>query len=367
MKHFYYILPLFIVLTCCFGQGTKPLTDNDTAKAKKADTAKAQALDCRLPDSIGCKRIRAMLQDSKGNMWIGTEANGVFKYDGKSITRFTTKEGLLHDWVAEITEDKEGNIWFDCHNGICRYDGKSFTSFTDGQGPRNYNYGSRLEYKPDCVWIGNRNGVWCYDGVSLTNFIIHPASYKDSVNNMNRPYSVYCLLEDKQGNLWMGTEQMGVCRYDGKSFTYYTEKGLNKGAVRSILQDKAGNIWFGSNGGGVCVYDGKSFTNFSEQKGLSKNLAKAQLEDSLQKLNRVWSVTEDNAGNIWFGTIDEGAWRYDGKALTSISEKDGLPSDSLWTISHDKTGNTWLGSVGKGVFKYDGKSFTTLALKATIN
>src|SRR5687767_4799095 len=58
---------------------------------------------------------------------------------------------------------------------------------------------------------------------------------------------VYSLLKDKSGNLWIGSLNGGVSKYDGKSFTYFTEKeGLSNNEVRNILEDKTGNLWFGT-------------------------------------------------------------------------------------------------------------------------
>ena len=74
-------------------------------------------------------------------------------------------------------------------------------------------------------------------------------------------------------------------------------------------------------------------------------------------LARVWTIAEDKTGNLWFGTIDAGAWRYDGKSLTNFTVKDGLGSNAIWTIYKDKAGNLWFGTDGGGVCKYDGKSF----------
>jgi ligand-binding sensor domain-containing protein len=361
-----YNLLLLVLIASCNGQGKTHLPDNCAADSKTTTAGQSQRPDCCMPDSMARKYIRAIVQDKNGNIWIGTNGDGVYRYDGKSAAHFTKKEGLFDNRVSNIIEDNTGQIWFDSPHGICRYDGKTFTGFTDEQGPRNYDYGSTLEYKSGSVWFGNYNGVWRHDGQALTNFTIHPASYKDKPNSTDKPYSVYSILEDKDGNLWFGTEKMGVCRYDGKSFTWFTEKGLDYGAVRGIFQDKAGNIWFGTNGGGVCLYNGKSFINFSEEKGLSKNLAKAELEDETQKLNRVWSVAEDNTGNIWFGTIDEGVWRYDGKSMVNFTVKDGLASNEIWTVCNGKSGNIWFGTNGEGVSRYDGKSFTSFQLKPTV-
>ena len=77
---------------------------------------------------------------------------------------------------------------------------------------------------------------------------------------------VWSLLEDRDGNLWIGT-QNGVSMYNGGSFTHFTKKeGLSGNAVRSILEDRDGNLWFGTYGRGVSKYNGETFTHFTEKE-----------------------------------------------------------------------------------------------------
>ena len=69
-------------------------------------------------------------KDKDGNLWFGiTGGNGVFRYDGKVFTPFTTQDGLFNNHVGSILEDKNGNIWFGTEGGVCRYDGKAFNYF----------------------------------------------------------------------------------------------------------------------------------------------------------------------------------------------------------------------------------------------
>jgi ligand-binding sensor domain-containing protein len=72
------------------------------------------------------------LEDKKGNIWLSTDKNGVFSYDGKTFKNFTTKDGLVNDSVKSILEDKNGNVWFGTRGfGLSRYDGSTFTSFSE--------------------------------------------------------------------------------------------------------------------------------------------------------------------------------------------------------------------------------------------
>jgi ligand-binding sensor domain-containing protein len=68
---------------------------------------------------------------------------------------------------------------------------------------------------------------------------------------------IRCFLNDKAGNLWLGTTGEGVYRYNGNTFAQFTElDGLSNNNVWCILEDKAGMIWFGTTDG-PCYYDGK--------------------------------------------------------------------------------------------------------------
>jgi len=99
--------------------------------------------------------------------------------------------------------------------------------------------------------------------------------------------------------------------YDGKSFVHFTEKeGLSNNYVWSILEDQSGNLWFGTNGGGVSKYDGKSFVHFTEKEGLSSNYAMSILEDKSGPQQGIWVSTEKGLSLI---KIDE----------TPLTEKQG--------------------------------------------
>jgi hypothetical protein len=113
--------------------------------------------------------------------------------------------------------------------------------------------------------------------------------------------------------------------------------------IRTIREDRAGNIWFATFGGPI-RYDGKSFTNFSEEVGLAKT--------------RVFSLLEARSGALWFGSITGGASRFDGKSVTKFTAKDGLANNDVVWIFEDRDANIWF-ATGAGVSRYDGKAMTT--------
>ena len=187
----------------------------------------------------------------------------------------------------------------------------------------------------------------------------HPKLIKNLGNG-----NVQCGLQDRAGNLWFGTSDNGLYKYDGKSFRQFlVADGLNSNSVNDILEDKDGKIWIGTKDG-ICVYNGKTFTNI--QIPLPKDLPPNK--NKFYQTQIVHDMMQDKAGKLWFATID-GVYVYDGKSFTlfPIDEAaNGFMSsnDKAERILEDKAGNIWLGGrTNEGVFRYDGKSITNFKLK----
>ncbi|NII29161.1 hypothetical protein HB364_29045 [Pseudoflavitalea sp. X16] len=170
--------------------------------------------------------------------------------------------------------------------------------------------------------------------------------------------NVQCGLQDKAGNLWFGTTENGLYKYDGKSFRQFlVADGLISNNIFSILEDKEGKIWIGTYSG-LCLYDGKTFATI--QIPLRKKLPPNQF----RKTQHVFSIMQAKSGKLWFATIDD-VYIYDGKSFTPFIITDTLGG---WRyvehILEDKAGNMWFGGRGvKGVYRYDGKSVININLK----
>lgn len=213
--------------------------------------------------------VFSIMQAKSGKLWFAT-IDGVYIYDGRSFTPFIIDEGAMgymstNNNAEHILEDKAGNIWFGGRGteGVFRYDGKSVTNlklkelFQNGSKPKAHNWAwPQLQDKNGNIWFSNWGGVYRYDGKSFTSF-----TKKDGLSGD----MVARIIEDKKGNLWFGGA--GLSRYDGKFFTRFTTKdGLANLGVWSILEDKTGNLWVGTRETGLYLYDGKTFITYSEYK-----------------------------------------------------------------------------------------------------
>jgi signal transduction histidine kinase/ligand-binding sensor domain-containing protein len=208
---------------------------------------------------------------------------------------------------------------------------------------------STLEDKNGNIWIGTKTGVSRYDGNSFTHF----TSEEEGIAG-----NVVSIMEDKNGFLWFGTKGGGAYMYDGVSFARFSRfEGLESRNIHSIIEDKAGNIWFGTGGAGAVMYKGpnessnkSTITYFTEKEGLINNYVR--------------SILEDKHGNIWFAT-DGGVSMYDGASkpqgkacFTNFTQKDGIGINRVDCILEDKSGNLWFGKSGGGVTKYNGQNLT---------
>ena len=213
-------------------------------------------------------------------------------------------------------------------------------------------------------------------------------------------------FQDSKGNLWFGTLEKGVAKFDGKNLKYLTTKdGLPSNRITNVIEDDLGNLWFGT-GAGISKFDGKIFTNFSEKDGLCSDMVSNLFIDSKgnfwigtwsgvckfdgtqfekfpipypnieTKINpdtKDWitSISEDKKGNIWFGRDGYGASKFNGNSFVHFTTKEGLNSNNVQSIAGDKEGNIWIGTrVGEkdnadtnkrfgkgGLNKYDGDKF----------
>jgi ligand-binding sensor domain-containing protein len=297
-----------------------------------------------------------IFEDTKDNLWFGTVSDGAVRYDGKTLTYFSTKDGLCDNTVAGIAEDKDGNMWFGTHNGISKYDGKTFTTFAETKG---HISGCKILIdSKGQIWVGTTEGAFRYNGSSFSEFKIP----KPTIKNLSHKVAagkVWRILEDKKGNIWFGRDGFGACKFDGSSFTHFTQKdGLCSNNVSEIVEDNQGHIWFGClssdfpiyvNDGGVSRYDGKTFTQYPEIEGLSKN--------------DIYTLYEDKTGNIWIGALHLGAYRYNEGKFTLFKEIDKTDNMTaifgIQSILEDRKGRLWFGFSG-GLFRFNGTSFTNV-------
>lgn len=300
----------------------------------------------------------APLEDHQGNLWFGTVGEGLVRYDGNEFVTFTVDDGLGSNTIRGILEDNDKNLWIATTGGLSRLDGGRLTTLTayDVQdvtrtfGPQgdHRDLWDVIVDRHGNLWIATMDGVFRHEGGRFERFAL-PVVGSKAVSEFT-PRMVYCIYEDRDGDLWFGTDGAGVVRYDGSTMTVYSAEadGLCSDNVCAVFQDSSGAMWFGTSNGGVSRYDDLTFTTHLRTEEYSRH----------HGWGRYMAILEDNRGDIWFGASYSvgGVYRYDGASFVHFGAGQGIGRGGVPSIREDRDGTLWFGTTA-GVYHYDGKQF----------
>ena len=276
-----------------------------------------------------------------------------FKATGHAPDFDTT---LVSQYIRSIFQDSKGNLWFGTlEEGVVRFDEKTLTYFSNPDGFYSNSVHAICEDKKGNLWFGTDQGLYKYDGQTFRNY-----NQKDGLHHTDM--SRKSLLVDKSGTIWAGTHG-GVYQYDpaadeGGKPCFLLFPLLQSVHIAGIMEDQKGNIWFASSDQGVFRYDGKAMVNFNEKEGLGVNYA--------------GGLAEDKSGNVWF-TMTNGICKFDGKTFTEYTAKDGLGGTEIWGIYIEQSGIIWITARGSTT-RFDPsipvanpKAFTVFTVEDGIN
>ena len=327
------------------------------------------------------QKVYKLLQDSKDYIWLGT-ANGLSRFDGKKFENFTSRDNLASGGVTSIIEDSLGYIWFGHMNGgISRYDGQKFeqatfdsltitsdvtgivcikdkiwfTSYKDGTIRSEFPVkdikhirGKQFMGKDglsDQVYgatVNHEGSIICVSDVGLRRYNTEENKFENyRMPHMTTYFSSNCLLEDKKGNIWFGTNHGGIYKYimSESRMVYYDliKKGFSSNTISCLYEDSHGWIWAGTWGGGIAVFDGDNILKFDTRNGL--------------KATNINDIIEDIEGNILIADQSNGLTIFKGDAFETINEKEILPDPNVNAIYRDLTGAIWFGT-NAGISRY---------------
>lgn len=311
--------------------------------------------------------IQTICQDKNNNLWIATSSGlNKFDYQTKTVTQFYTKNGLLHNQINNITI--HGNIlWIATSGGInyLNIDNQIIKSINSDNSQLINNQVNYLYVdKQDLLWIGTKKGLQYFDLKQFnyddkipqfTTFLSENSSNSISDNEIK------CILQDKEGLIWIGTNNGGLNRYNkitGK-FTIFKNNpfdlnSLSINSIMSLYEDESGILWIGTSLGGVNKFNrlAKAFTTYQ----------KSPFDENSLSSDRVRSIYEDKEGNIWFGTVYGGitSWNQETDIFTHYKHNPKNPKslndDYVRTIMQDSDGTFWIGTDTAGIAEFDPKT-----------
>ena len=322
---------------------------------KKTDSFKSYKNQVNNNSSLSNNNIRCIIEDKAGSVWIGTNGGGVNIYH-RSNNQFQlyksepdNPNGLRHFPMA-LLEDSKRNLWLATYEGgIVKKDSEtqSYQYFPRDLNKNHYSFLSLYETTDGKIWMGSWGGGLNYFDPSTQSFsnpIIAGTKENELLDN-----NILCLLQTDENTLWAGSLK-GLNKINLQDFTikkYTTLEGLSSNAVFCLYFDQTANkLWIGLNNGGInCLnLSDNTIKQYKKQKENSAN--------SLSN-NTVTCIYDDGEGNLWIGTRG-GLNKFDKKTekFEHYFEKDGLPNDYIYGILGDKNKNLWI-STNNGLSKFN--------------
>lgn len=316
----------------------------------------------------GRGRLTAMLQDRRGQLWLGTENHGLLRLtDEHGLERLPENLDLPGGRITQLFEDAEGSIWAGANGGLFRLRETLFSNYTRRDGLNADYVRTVMQDSQQRLWIGSAGGLNWLDSKGKVQSQSLPT---DSGN----PPSILSLAEDAEANVWIGTYGDGLyrLRLSGEVHRYGDANGIPRGNIRAIAVDEAGTVWLATQRG-VVKLQGESATAIVGED------APAGLTTALY----------NQAGAIWVGTIegarvirgaaiervdldhngggrsvfgfrqvgedmwmitDRGLYRYRGGALARVGLEQGMPVDATFQMVVDRTQHVWITS-NRGVMR----------------
>ena len=282
------------------------------------------------PASISNNVVSSMAEDAAHNLWIGTEGGGLNFFNGQTQT-FTAYKNIPGDssslpgnLVKAVHINQAGQIWLGVSGSwLCRFDpaAKQCRQVLNIQqrNPKARNYTEVIAFETDhngILWTGSMNGVTWLDTRSATlPAQTQPAPFL-TVNQ-----NVRYLFEDSRKNLWIATAaglwiwRIGQQRLDSVTVKQDGKTILQNLFVNCVMQDAQGNIWVGTQNG-LGRYDAPHST--------------IRLVNEQLAAKDVLGILEDHLGHLWLST-DNGLVQYDVAKNTcrNFTMPDGLAGNQF--------------------------------------
>ena len=344
-------------------------------------------------------RVRALVEDRQGALWIGAGSGLYRRWPDGRTERYTTEHGLPGNEVRALLMDANGQLWVGTREGLSQIALEPITHqpriirvYTAKNGLPNPNTRSLFQSSTGRLWVGL--------STALVEFV--PEASRDGsrfrryVNELGlTKLFVQTLTEDRDGNLWIGTDN-GALKLARNGFTTYSEAdGLGESRVSSLFESSAGDLigmTLFSSGTPLSWFDGKRFrairprvpqrltyfgwgwhqltlqdqagewwlptgqglvrypkVNHAGQLAITPPKAIYTTREGLVS-NDIFRLYQDSRGDIWIATFSEARggitrWERATETFHHYGEADGLPlrTPIPHAFTEDRAGNLWIG------------------------
>jgi len=280
------------------------------------------------------------ITDREGNFWLAT-TNGLRRLRRQLITSLSVKDGLNRNEVYPLMQTRQGDIFIGTVEGVNRYADGKITNLG-----LKYSAGFPFPLYMRGLWEDEQSRVWLgFQGEGGFGRFEEPSSVK-RIGKDNLPNGATDFASDREGNIWIATEE-GLYKYkDDAEIAHFTVKdGLRNDKIITLHFDREQNLWLGTFDGISQFKDGK-FINFADSENSPKGFVRA--------------IYEDADGILWFGTYGDGLVRYKDGKFFNYRVEHGLFNNGVFAILEDERGNFWMSS-NRGIHRVNKQELNDFA------
>jgi len=310
---------------------------------------------------------REICDDVERHLWIVTCEWRLIRLGEDGFTVPSSNWNLQGSQPAAIANDQAGRVWLYTERELAACEKGKFQSVWSETNEGNFHVNLAAS-RGDGVWVAANNRIRKFES---GRWVADLGAYAWG----NSP--IYDLYEDSRRRLWVATMGSGLFGYDSDGTLLHLGKqdGLPTDFVRCVIEDREGNMWVGMEGGGLCRLRPATFQTLGIHQGLSSDQVTAVCEStdgsfwialdgegldhllndgkvnhygSSQGLmnGHVWSVLQDHHGLVWAGTW-AGVFRREADRFTDVSDGEKV-SWPVFAMNEDQQGGLWLGQQGFG-------------------
>lgn len=317
--------------------------------------------------------VQCLLATHDGALWIGT-SSGLARMKNGAVQMFTTENGLPDNDVRALKEEPDETILVTTENGAVEVSktpapkgqakppapqtgmhaqlgggvtavgtNNSVTLMNGDTTQQQWSVGRELPGtriqalyadRQGTLWIGTNGGLVRYvAGKLVADKLAAGKLERMPVTDPLASASVLAILEDREGDLWVGTETNGLqILRDQRFHTVGTHDGLASDDTTTVVQDGTGALWVGTSGSGVTALHPGAATparSYSVKDGVASDV--------------ILSLAAAANGDVWVGTPD-GLSRIRGNSIVTFTSADGLPDDFIRSLLVDADGSLWIGT-----------------------
>lgn len=291
--------------------------------------------------SIGNNVITVIAEDKKGMLWIGT-GKGIYKYDPWHEV-FTALDATPKSYISHLVIDNEDNLWFLANHSLYKYN--KATKKTDD-----------LKIHSSCIaldsamrlWVGNNDGVISIHppgNGAVTQVRLIDQAVPANMRSISKIYPV------NNREVLVGCFNRGLKYYNTQTGVIRTlplrETGNTDIYVRDITPGNHQQYWIATESG---IYIYNLATNSSQ------NLRKRTGDPYALSDNAVYTICKDNQGGMWAGTYFGGVNYYSAanarfEKYYPLQDTNSISGNAIGTICPDEKGNLWIGTEDAGINK----------------